>query len=191
MHPTLHRALVVLELAPLQISPGFWKHLTGFLVLWKEQCDKDRIEREPGLEELRYLFNIASMVPRGQFYLRASNDLKFTVPGANVKYSAPWKEEWLVVEGDWGHTAFIGGYEYPVPTQFTARDKWAKGTLAPESREILKRILKRGYTNLQYPTLDPFEGARLDRYLRISLALPGKFNYVFVSLAFTCVYSFF
>ena len=79
-----------------------------------------------------------------------------------------------MVEGDWGRTAFVGGYEYPVPTQFTARDKWAKGTLAPESREILKRILNRGYTNLQYPTLDPFEGASLDRYLRISLALPGK-----------------
>jgi hypothetical protein len=99
------------------------------LVLWKEQCEKDHIEREPGLDELRFLFNITSMVPRGQFYLRASNDLKFTVPGANVKYAAPWKEEWLVVEGDWGRTAFVGGYEYPVPTQFTVRDKWAKGTL--------------------------------------------------------------
>jgi hypothetical protein len=190
LHPTLRRALVALELAPLQISPGFWKHLTGFLVLWKEQCEKDHIEREPGLDELRYLFNIASMVPRGQFYLRASNDLKFTVPGANVKYSAPWKEEWLVVEGEWGHTAFVGGYEYPVPTQFTARDKWAKGTLAPESREILTRILKRGYTNMQYPTLDPFEGARLERYLRISLALPGELTVSCFSVSIY-IYSFF
>ena len=33
LHPTLRRALVALELVPLQISPGFWKHLTGFLVL--------------------------------------------------------------------------------------------------------------------------------------------------------------
>ena len=114
------------------------------------------------------------MVPRGQFYLRANNDMRFIVPGANVKYVAPWKEEWLVVEGEWGRTAFIGGYEYPVPTQFTMRDKWAKGVLAPESREILARIMKRGYTNMQYPTLDPFKGARLERYLRISLALPGE-----------------
>ena len=80
--------------------------------------------------------------------------------------------------GSWwkasGHIAFIGGYEYLVPTQFTARDKWANGVLAPESRDILARIMKRGYTNMQYPTLDPFEGGRLERYLRISLALPGK-----------------
>ncbi|KAI9185568.1 hypothetical protein LWI28_008458 [Acer negundo] len=27
------------------------------------------------------------------------------------------------------------------------------------------------YTNMQYPTLDLFEGARLERYLRISFAL--------------------
>ena len=33
LHPTLRRALVVLELALLQISPGFWKHLMRFLVL--------------------------------------------------------------------------------------------------------------------------------------------------------------
>ena len=46
LHPTLRRALVALELAPLQLSPGFWKHLTGFLVLWREQCEKDHIERE-------------------------------------------------------------------------------------------------------------------------------------------------
>ena len=68
------------------------------------------------MDELLYLFNIASMVPRGQFYLRANNDMKFIVPGANVKYAAPWKEEWLVVEGEWGRTAFLGGHEYPVPT---------------------------------------------------------------------------
>jgi hypothetical protein len=80
---------VALELAPLQISPGFWKHLTRFLVLWNEQCEKDHIDRELGLDELRFLFNIASMVPRGQFYLRASNDMKFIVPRANVKYAAP------------------------------------------------------------------------------------------------------
>ena len=79
-----------------------------------------------------------------------------------------------MVEGDWGRIAYVGGYEYPVPTQFSVRDKWAKGTLAPESREILTRILKRGYTNLQYPSLDPFEGARLERYLRISPASPGE-----------------
>ena len=32
LHPTLRRAFVALELAPLQTSLGFWKHLTRFLV---------------------------------------------------------------------------------------------------------------------------------------------------------------
>ena len=63
------------------------------------------------------------MVPRGQFYLKASNDMKFVIPRANVKYDVSWKEEWLVVEDEWGRTAFIGGFEYPIPTQFTAKDK--------------------------------------------------------------------
>ena len=58
-------------------------------MLWREQCEKDNIDREPGLDELYFLFNIANMVPWGQFYLRASNDMKFTVPGANVKYATP------------------------------------------------------------------------------------------------------
>ena len=129
------------------------------------------------------------MVPLGQFYLRASNDMKFTILGANVKYVAPWKEEWLVVEGEWGRTAFIGGCEYPILTQFTVTDKWAKGgVLSPESRDILLRIMKRGYTNMKYPTLDPFEGERLERYLKISLALPGKqFHLSFLSI---CKYVF-
>ena len=89
LYPTIRQALVVLKLAPFQILPGFWKHLTGFLVLWREQCERDNIDREPGLDELRFLFNIANMVPRGQFYLRASNDMKFVISGANVKYAAP------------------------------------------------------------------------------------------------------
>ena len=33
LHPSLHRLLVALELAPFQIFPRFWKNLTGFLVL--------------------------------------------------------------------------------------------------------------------------------------------------------------
>ena len=33
LHPTLRKAPLALSLAPLQISPGFWKHLVGFLVL--------------------------------------------------------------------------------------------------------------------------------------------------------------
>ncbi|KAI9173466.1 hypothetical protein LWI28_001754 [Acer negundo] len=45
LHPTLRRLLVALGLAPLQISPGFWKHLIGFLVLWVEQCEIDDIVR--------------------------------------------------------------------------------------------------------------------------------------------------
>ena len=92
---------------------------------------------EPGFDKLLYIFQIANLVPRGQFYLRTCNEMKFMVPGANVKYAAPWKEEWIVVEGDWGHTAFIGGVKYPVPTQFTGRDKWAIGVLSSESRDVL------------------------------------------------------
>ena len=140
------------------------------------------------MDELRFLFNIANMVPRGQFYLRELNDMKFIIPGANVKYATPWKEEWLMVEGKWGRTAFIGGYEYPFPTQFTARDKWAKRVLSSESGDILGRIMKRGYTNMKYPTLDPFEGDRLERYLKISLALPGKRFHL--SLLSICKYVF-
>ena len=79
-----------------------------------------------------------------------------------------------MVEGEWGHIAFIGGCEYPVSTQFTARDKWANGVLSLESRDILVRIMKRRYMNMKYPTLDPFKGDRLERYLKISLAFPGK-----------------
>ena len=97
--PSLRRALVALELSPLQLFLGFWKHLTGFLILWKEQCKRDGVDREPGLEEFCHLFQIANLLPRGQFYLRASNQYKFTVPGANVKYPSSWKEEWVVVEG--------------------------------------------------------------------------------------------
>ena len=74
------------------------------------------MEREPGFDELRYVFQIENPVPLGQFYLRAYNEMKFLVSGANVKYVAPWKEEWIVVEGDWGRTAFIRGVEYPVPS---------------------------------------------------------------------------
>ncbi|KAI9196572.1 hypothetical protein LWI28_025093 [Acer negundo] len=58
-----------------------------------------------------------------------------------------------------GDTTYIGGFEYPVLTQFTAKDN-------------LGKILKRGYINAQYPTLDPFEGAWLEKSLRISFALP-------------------
>ena len=85
----------------MQISPNFWKHLTGFLVLWKEQCVLANVDKEPGFDELRYLFSVANLVPRGQFYLRASNSkVKFAVLGANAKYPATWKEEWIVVGGD-------------------------------------------------------------------------------------------
>ncbi|KAK1583370.1 hypothetical protein Q3G72_023114 [Acer saccharum] len=56
LHPTLRRALLALGLAPLQISPWFWKHLVGFLVLWKEQCEIDNLVREPGYDEIGYIF---------------------------------------------------------------------------------------------------------------------------------------
>ena len=45
--------------------------------------------------------------------------MKFFVPSANVKYNSPWKDEWVVVEGEWGRSVHIGGTEYPVPTQFS------------------------------------------------------------------------
>ncbi|KAI9192232.1 hypothetical protein LWI28_019823 [Acer negundo] len=99
--------------------------------------------------------------------------MKFIVPGATVKYATTWKEEWFVVKGEWGSTTYIGGVEHSFPTQFTTKYKWVKGVLSPESRDILGMILKKGYINVQYPTLDPFKGARLEKSLRISYALPG------------------
>ncbi|KAI9169247.1 hypothetical protein LWI28_009516 [Acer negundo] len=72
--------------------------------------------------------------------------MKFIVPGVNVKYAPPWKEEWFVFKGEWGNAAYNGGFEYPVPTQFKTKDKWAKGVLSLESRDILGKILKRGKT---------------------------------------------
>ena len=70
LHPSLCRLLIALELAPLQLSPGFWKNLTGFLVLWKEQCEKDGVLKEPRFDKIRYVYQLVSMVPRSQFYLR-------------------------------------------------------------------------------------------------------------------------
>ena len=128
----------MLDLAPLQISPGFWKHLTGFLVLWKEQCKKDRIERELGLDELRFLFNITNMVPRGQFYLRASNDMKFTVPGANVKYTVPWKEEWFVVEASGGTLPLLGGMNTPSLHNFQQGTSGRRGCWLLSPRTFLQ-----------------------------------------------------
>ncbi|KAK4840475.1 hypothetical protein QYF36_009682 [Acer negundo] len=52
-----------------------------------------------------------------------------------------------------------------------SKDKWAKGVFSPKSRDNLGKILKRGYINVQYPTLDPIEGAQLERSLRISFTL--------------------
>ena len=89
LYPTLPKALIALELAPLQISLGFWNHLMGFLVLWKEQSEKDNVEREPGFDELRYIFQVVNLVPRGQFYLKAFNQMKFIIPGMNTKYALP------------------------------------------------------------------------------------------------------
>ncbi|KAK1559985.1 hypothetical protein Q3G72_020847 [Acer saccharum] len=71
LHPTLCRILVALGLAPLQISPRFWKHLLGFLVLWREQCKMDNIAREQGFDEFRYVFQVTAIKaePKGYFYL--------------------------------------------------------------------------------------------------------------------------
>ncbi|KAK1550585.1 hypothetical protein Q3G72_021577 [Acer saccharum] len=118
LHPSISRLLVTLGLAPLQISPEFWKNLTRLLVLQREQCEKDGVEREPSFDDFRYVFQITSMVPRGQFYLRPKNKLQFVVPGANVKFILPWKDEWVVVEGDWGQSVYLDGAKHSVPIHF-------------------------------------------------------------------------
>ena len=79
----------------------------------------------------------------------------------------------ILTGGDWGHYAFIESTEYPVPTQFTTKDKWDKGVLLAKSRGILRRIPERNYMNMEFPTQDAYEGARLERYLRISIAHPS------------------
>ncbi|KAI9191880.1 hypothetical protein LWI28_014946 [Acer negundo] len=88
-HPTLRRALVALGLAPLQTSSSFWKYLMSFLVLWKEQCERDGLERGPGFDKLRYVFQIANMMlgPKGQFYLRAYKSTKLVIPRPNTKFN--------------------------------------------------------------------------------------------------------
>ena len=96
--------------------------------------------REPGFDEFRYIFRVANFVPRGQFYLRAFNKMNFIILGANVKYNQTWKDEWVMVEGDWGHSVHIGGTKYPVPAQFTKKDKWDKGNISVESIGVLRRI---------------------------------------------------
>ena len=79
----------------------------------------DNIEREPGYDEIWYIFQVLAIKlgPKGQFYLREKNNLKFIVSGAIVKYPRPWREEWVMVGGDWGHSIHIDGTEYPVLTQ--------------------------------------------------------------------------
>ena len=79
-----------------------------------------------------------------------------------------------MVGEDWGHIAFIGGYEYPVPTQFSLKDKWERKVPSLESQAIIQGIMERGYVNRSFPLLNPFDGARLEKYLRISSSLPGK-----------------
>ncbi|KAK1586239.1 hypothetical protein Q3G72_000458 [Acer saccharum] len=116
----------------------------------------------------------ANLTPglKGQFYLRAKNPLKLIIPGATIKYPKPWKDEWVVVRGDWDSSVHISGIEYPVPTDFTRKDKCDKGSPSKESMGVLEGIVARNYANLEYPNCDPFEGARVDRYLKISLAYP-------------------
>ena len=67
--------------------------------------------------------------------------------GANVKFNPPWKDEWVVVEGDWGQSVYLEGAKYPVPICFSPRDKWSTGVLSAESKRILKKIQDRNYAN--------------------------------------------
>ena len=111
--------------------------------------------------------------------------MKFVVPRANAKYPASWKEEWIVVGGDWGRIAFMGGFEYPVPTQFSLKEKWERREPSLESRAIIQGIMERGYLNQSFPLLGPYEGARLEKYLQISAPLPGNLT------SFSLFFSFF
>ncbi|KAK2641719.1 hypothetical protein Ddye_023482 [Dipteronia dyeriana] len=79
----------------------FWRPLGSFLVLWREQCELSKITKEPGVEELAFLFQIGSPagVPRGQFYAKAKNKFNFIIPRASRK-DPTWKEEWILVGGD-------------------------------------------------------------------------------------------
>ncbi|KAK4838495.1 hypothetical protein QYF36_014179 [Acer negundo] len=129
----------------------------GFLLFWKEQCKMDGVTRESGFDEIRYIFQVATVKlgPRGQFYLRAKKPLKLIVPRATLKYPRSWREKWVVVEGDWGYSIHIGGTKHRVPTQFSRQDKWGKGKITTESWDILAKILARFYVNVKYPTSDP------------------------------------
>ena len=43
-----------------------------------------------------------------------------------------------------------------------------------ESQAIIQGIMERGYINRSFPLLDPYDGARLEKYLQISAPLPGN-----------------
>ena len=94
-----------------------------------------------------------------------------------------------MVEGDWGRTAYIGGVEHPVPTQFSLGCSWSKGELSAESDAIIRGILGRSYMNMRFPLLDPFEGARLEKYLRVP-ADSGTYWSVFEHMYVLCIYAF-
>ena len=85
-----------------------------------------------------------------------------------------------MVKGDWGRTAFIGGAEHPVPTQFSLGCSWNKCDLSAESEKIIRGILERGFTNMRFPYLDPFEGARLEKYLRVPSSTSGIYHLIAV-----------
>ena len=68
----------------------------------------------------------------------------------------------------------MGGFEYPVPTQFLLKEKWERREPSLESRAIIQGIMERGYLNQSFPLLAPYEGARLEKYLQISAPLPGN-----------------
>ncbi|KAK2658337.1 hypothetical protein Ddye_004870 [Dipteronia dyeriana] len=76
-----------LEASSLYLTSGFWRLLIGFLVLWKEQYELSKVNREPEAEVLAYLFQIGSLsrAPRGQLYAKAKNKLNFISLGASRK----------------------------------------------------------------------------------------------------------
>ena len=61
LHPTLRRALCAFGLAPMQLVPGFWRNLVGFIMLWREAASSRPNLGDPGYRELRSVFQLSPL----------------------------------------------------------------------------------------------------------------------------------
>ncbi|KAL5747800.1 hypothetical protein ACOSQ2_025097 [Xanthoceras sorbifolium] len=69
IQPFFEKLLVNLRMASIQLSPNFWRYVSGCYVLWQEQGWED-----PLVEELRFLFNMNAIFDReGLHYIRSWN----------------------------------------------------------------------------------------------------------------------